>query len=114
MSRINAARATFEPLRSLGFAGIGAAYAAIGTPLLNPARIIKITNNTDANLLVSTDGVTDHDIAIAQTLILLDVCANNASSAGYMEFPKGMQIFVKQETAAPTSGNIYVTTIYAA
>jgi hypothetical protein len=38
------ARAHFESLRTLGFAGISGTYAAVGVPLLHQVRAFCITN----------------------------------------------------------------------
>ena len=52
----------YEPIRTMAFGAITAAYQPVGTPLENPARILKIKNATDVVLYVSFDGVHDHEI----------------------------------------------------
>jgi hypothetical protein len=110
----SSARAKFELLRSLGFAGIGANYVGVGTPFLNPVRILKVTNTTDVNILVSINGIDDRDILPASFYYLYDVGINKADCVGLLELSAGDRIYVKAESALPTLGKVYVTTLYAA
>ncbi len=113
MSAASSIRVRYEPLRSLGFAGISAVYAGVGLPFANPVRILKVTNLTDANILVSLNGVDDHDVVPAYGFFLYDYASNKGSAAGLLEQPQGDRIYVKSEGAVPTLGNLYVTIIYA-
>jgi CO dehydrogenase/acetyl-CoA synthase epsilon subunit len=114
MSRVNAIRATFEQLRSLGFAGISGAYAPIGVGFLNPIRMLKITNMTDQDVIISFDGVIDHDIVIAAGFTLYDFSTNMSTTGGYMELPEHTIVYAKTAgVVLPLSGSIYVTAIYA-
>jgi hypothetical protein len=106
-------RVRYEPLRSLGFASISAIYASVGLPFSNPVRILKVTNLTDATMLVSLNGVDDHDIVPANGFFLYDYASNKANAAGLLEQPQGDRMYVKAESTLPTSGNIYVTVVYA-
>jgi len=102
-------RAIFEPLRSLAFGSIGASYTAIGTALLGPARIFKIDNLTNAALLFSIDGATDHTIVPANGFLLVDVATNKEDTQGF-EIATGTTFYVK-ESGVPTDGSVYVTVI---
>jgi hypothetical protein len=116
-------RARFEALRSLdGTTPISNAYLAIGTPLTQPARIIKISNETDINILITTDdpdltpGVVrkDMDFIPANGFILYDLGTNRASMGSTLQFAAGTQFYVKRAGAADsTSGFVYLTVIYA-
>jgi hypothetical protein len=108
-------RARFEALRSLaGTTPISNAYLAIGTPLTQPARIIKISNETDINILISADGVTDMDFIPANGFILYDLGTNRASMGSTLQFAAGTQFYAKRAGAADsTSGFVYLTVIYA-
>ncbi len=108
---ISATRAYFEALRSLAFGSISGSYAALGTKLLNPARIIKIVNTTDADVLISVDGTADHDIVPAGGFFLYDLTTNHAGNLQGFYFPQGTQFYVKQ-VSAPTSGSVYLTVVY--
>ena len=101
---------SYDTLRSLGFASVGAAYTAVGTAFTRPVRLLKIVNTTDINILVSTNGTTDHDVVAANGFTLYDLTANKVRDEGAF-FRSGLTIFVKREAGAPTSGNVYVTVI---
>ncbi len=99
-----------DTLRSRGFAGIGAAYLAIGSVFAHPMRLINIQNLTDAILLFSFDGVNDHVIIPNESGIIYDFCTNRVGMAGAM-ISNGTTIFVKQ-SGVPTSGSVYVSCFY--
>ena len=109
---ISAIRITFENLRSLGFGSITGSYTGVGGPFVNPVRMIKISNSTDVNLLISFNGIDDQDFIAANSAFIYDYGSNKADAAGYAEQPAGIRVYVKQENAAPTTGNVYVTIIY--
>lgn len=103
----------YETLRSLAFGGISGAYAAVGSTWNNPARIIKVNNATDANLLISFDGITNHDVVLSNSAYVLDYSSNKNNPGGQLDQSYGTRMYVKQESAAPTLGNVYLTVIYA-
>jgi hypothetical protein len=110
MTITNTAKAFFEPLRSLGFAGISAAYAAVGTPVEHPIRAFCITNNTQGHLIFSMDNTVSagHMFVAAGSYKLYDVQSNmNAQKDDRYVFPIGTQFYVKQVTA-PVTGDVYV------
>lgn len=113
MSSASAIRVRYEPLRSLGFASILGTYEGLGLPLANPSRIVKVSNFTDVNILVSINGVDDHDIVAANGFYLYDFSSNKANAAGLLEEPQGDRIYIKAEDGLPSSGNVYFTTVYA-
>lgn len=103
-------KAFFESLRNLGFAGISASYAAVGSPTTHPVRGICVTNNTQGDMIFSLDN-TD---AAGQMFVargsykLWDIQANmNAQFDDCYVFPVGTQVYVKQNTA-PVSGDVWV------
>lgn len=103
-------RMLLEPLRSLAFGSIGAAYMGIGTPLDNPSRLLIIQNLTDATLIFSINGVDDHLILPSQSNIVLDVTTNQSQTQGTY-FSVGTRVYVKR-FGIPTSGSVYVSTLY--
>jgi hypothetical protein len=113
MNLISSSRIEFEDLRSLAFGGISGTYAAVGLPFANPIRLLKISNFTDANLLISFNGIDNKDVVAANGFCLYDYCSNRAEQAGYLDQPAGKRLYVKQESGAATSGSVYVTVIYA-
>ena len=99
-----------EPVRSLAFGSIGAAYMGIGTTFTEPVRIIMIQNLTDTALMFSFDGIYDHVPLPREGFILLDVTANKTTDHGFF-IAEGTRIYVK-EIVTPTTGSVYVTTFY--
>ena len=106
-------RAQYEPLRSTAFNAITTLYEGVGTPFANPVRILKVTNLTDQDILVSFNVVDDHDIVAANGFFFYDYTSNKSSSGGVLEQPKGNRIYIKAEGVLPTVGNLYVTVVYA-
>jgi hypothetical protein len=100
-----------EPLRSLGFASISGAYAAIGTALLNPSRIMILQNFTDKQMIFSFDGTNDHLTLPSGGQIVLDFTSNKTVTGGAAYIPAGTIVYVKQ-VLAPGSGSVYVSTFY--
>jgi hypothetical protein len=106
--------AQFEPLRRLGFAGISAAYAAVGSPTTQKVRAFCITNNTQGHMIFSLDNT----VAAGQMFVaagsykLYDVQSNmNAQFDDCYVLPKGTQFYVKQDTA-PVSGDVFVEVLF--
>lgn len=107
-------RAHFEPLRTLGFAGISAAYAAVGTPLDHMVRAFCITNNTQGDMIFSLDNTNaagDMFVA-AGSYKLYDIQANmNCQFDDKYVLAVGEQFYVKQNTA-PVSGDVWIECLY--
>lgn len=116
MSVTSSIRIAFENLRSLSYSQIASTYAGgvgLGTPTLNPARQIKITNFTNSNLIISLNGVNDMDAISAGGFVLYDFGSNKADAGGVLELPASTRFYVRYESMAPTLGNVYLTIIYA-
>ena len=108
------ARANLEPLRSLAFGSISAAYAAVGTPTDNPIRLICITNNTEGDMIFSRDSaIAAGELFVAAgSFKLFDVQANiNPNKEDRYVFDQGTQWYVKQ-LEAPVSGSVYIEIMY--
>ena len=101
----------FDTLRSLAFGSISASYAAVGTVLLYPARLIVFTNQTNGDLFVSTDGSTNMLFLAANTFKLFDLSTNRLNVDQMFVLPAGTQFYTKQSTA-PTSGALYIEILY--
>ncbi len=112
MSSINSIRIAFSSLQSRAFGSITGTYAVVGAAFTNPARLIKITNTTDQNILISFNGLDDNDILPAGSAQIYDYGTNRSSNGSTAEQPLGTQVFVKAETSNPGSGSVYVTVIY--
>lgn len=102
-----------EPIRTLGFAGIVAGYTGVGTPLLNPCRIVYVQNLTDASVMFSMDGVNDHFILPASGYMILDVTGNSMTNLQGFYISKGQRFYVRQ-VGAPTLGGVYISAFYGA
>lgn len=110
-----AKKATFDTLRSLAFGSISGSYAAVGSAFTVEPRIICITNNTDADMIISTDNsnATGQLYLPQGTFKLFDVTSNmNPNIDDTVVFPIGTIIYVKQ-VSAPSDGNVTVEILYA-
>jgi hypothetical protein len=111
---VSSVRVRYEPLRSIAFGSIEVGYEPVGLPFANPVRILKVTNLTDENIIVSLNGIDDHDVVAANGFFLYDYSSNKSSAAGLLEQPQGDRIYVRSETSTlPTIGKLYVTVVYA-
>lgn len=105
----NNTRMLWQPLRSAAFGAIGAAYSQVGNPFDFPLRIIDITNTTNANILISLDGIEDNIIVPAGSGKVRDICAaRNGGALGGAYVAQNTQIWAKYETGAPASGTLYI------
>jgi len=102
-----------ETLRSLAFGGISGTFAAVGAVLANPISSYKISNDTDANLIISYDGVNDHEFVASNSFVLFDAGANKSNRGQGLFLSQGDRLFVRQEVGAPTSGNVYFSVYFA-
>ena len=108
------ARAYFDSLRSLAFGSISASYAAVGSSFTKQVRAIRITNNTEGDMIFSDDSSNSNGqiFVPAQSFVLWDLQANiNPQFDDKYVLPIGTQIYVKQ-VSAPVSGSVYIECIY--
>ena len=94
-------------LRSLAFGSILAGYSAVGLAVDRPLRILRVVNGTDAAVIISFDGVTDHMAVLAGQTALLDVTVNKVRDDGFF-IAEGTQFFAKRAAGAPSSGALYI------
>ena len=105
-------RAFFEPIKTLAFGGISAAYASVGSPSTHPIRIFKITNNTEGDMMFTTNTAQDEMFIPASSFTLYDIQSNiNPRTDDSFVLEVGTQFSVKQVTA-PVSGSVYVECIF--
>lgn len=98
----------WENIRLLSAASLTGSYQALGTPLANPGYIVKMINNSTADVLISNDGINDKDICPAGSYWLYDeskVGPNGSAPA----LPAGTQISVRGSAG---TGNIYLVVQY--
>lgn len=104
-------RIAYETLRTLNSASLAGTYAAIGTPLANASYICKLVNASNILVTISIDGVTDVDVAPANSFWLYDEGKTGLNSA-FPALPEGTQFYIKSSTGAAGVGNIYLVTQY--
>ena len=100
-------RLAWENLRTLTGAFTGA-YQALGTPLANPAYILKLVNNSTVLVTISIDGVNDVDVAPANSFWLYDEGKVGQSSSA-PSLPAGTQIMIK---GTGGTGSVYLVSQY--
>ena len=104
-------RFAFDELRSLAAASIVAGYTAIGDSLDYPAIQVTMQNLTDAILLFSIDGLTNHHVLPANGYFVTDITANQQATRA-VRIPAGTMFYVKR-LGVPTTGSVYITVCYA-
>lgn len=102
--------ASFDTLRSAGVASIGATYAAIGAVLPSEAVVLTFKNQTNGDVLVSTNGSTDNLIFPANSYGVYDIRTNAPMNTDFM-FRKGTQFFVKDGSTVASSGTFYIEAV---
>jgi hypothetical protein len=106
-----AVRLLCETLRTLAFGSVSGTYARLGTPFLNPARLMYIVNTTDVLLTFSLDGVNDHFVVASNAYLIVDVTTNRSDTGGALAISQGQQIYVK---GSPSLGSVYLSVFYGA
>lgn len=104
-------RAAFEAVKEIAFGSVGAAYTAVGTAIADHARLVRIVNNMDTQMYISTDGATDMIRMAAGSFFIMDLSSNKVRDDGLF-LPVGTQFYVKQ-VVAPSSGNLWIEVLYA-
>lgn len=99
--------ASFATLKTTTPASIGATYAAVGSVLANPAVVVTFINNTNGDVLVSTDATNDMLSMSASTFRVFDLTANSPQPTTYV-FPKGTQFYIKDGTTPSTTGSFNI------
>lgn len=99
-----------SPVQSIAFGSISGTYAGIGSALSQPARMVLLQNFTDANLMISDDGIQDKFPLAAGSYIIFDFAANQVFNQGSF-VPLGTRYYVKT-IGAPGSGSVYLTYFY--
>lgn len=107
-----AARAKFGTLRSLAAGSISGSYASVGTALDEAAIAVCFTNNTQGDMLFTTDTGEDQVFVASGSFKLWDIQSNmNSNNDDRLLIPAGTQFSVKQ-LEAPVDGSVYIEVIY--
>lgn len=105
----NSIRILPEPLRSRDSATFTGSYQTLGTPITNPSKIMKVTNNSAVLVTLSWDGISDHEILPSGSFILLDF-TSNAGVAGLLVAAANTQFYIK---GTASTGSVYLSTYHA-
>jgi hypothetical protein len=100
-----------DALRSVAYGSITGSYVALGTAFTHLMRIVKFTNNTDGDMLISFNGSTDNIFIPAGSFTLYDMTTNKEDGNNYFVFQLYTQPYIKYSTA-PTVGAFYLECVY--
>ncbi len=108
------AQALFDILRTIPFASITDAYLPAGGPLLHTLRCIKFTNETNGDIVVSTDGVNDMIIMPAESFTVYDLSTNAPpiDTVDNLILARETQFYIKW-LSEPSEGSFYIEGFYA-
>ena len=98
------------PLGAINANTFTGAYQLIGG-IPQACFMLRFINNTDEDVLISYDGVTDNDVIVHGTSTQISAQTNSQPNNFICVFPKGMHIYVK---AANGTGEFYVAGYYQA
>lgn len=102
--------AVFDTLRTAAPAAIGASFAAIGPALPAPCVCLCFKNNTNGDVIVSTDGTNNMLFLPANSFNVFDVRTNSPTYNDFM-FKEGTQFYVKDGTTASSAGAFHIEAI---
>jgi hypothetical protein len=104
-------RVQFNPIGVVAFGALTGSYATFGAAMPGHARIIRFSNSTNADVLISSDGTTDNIRVAANSFILFDFSTNRIQDDGLF-VQKGDQFYIKYVTS-PSSGAAWIEVITA-
>jgi len=100
----------FSPIITVAFGDIPAAYANLGPAFAHAMRVLHFINDTDKDMMISFDGITDNIVVLANTFSLYDLTAQEDINEMF-RYEKGSQLRFKY-LEEPTSGSFYVISVY--
>lgn len=100
-----------DGLRTLAAGSITGTYTAIGTPFGHLIRLLKVVNNTNADIIISYDGVTDNDFIPAASFYLYDGNTNKNLPDSRYVFQINTTMYARS-TGSPSTGAIYVVALF--
>jgi hypothetical protein len=100
----------YETLRTIDSATFNSTFLVVGTPLLHPASIVKIVNNSTSLITVSTDGINAMDVVPAGSFVLYDYTSNTpVGSVDGVFVPRNTQYLV---SGVAGTGLVYLVVQY--
>lgn len=103
-------RASFDTLRSVAAGSVTSSYVAVGNALAVPAVCLTFKNNTDGDVVVSTDATNDMLYLPANSFNVYDIRTNAPLQNDFM-FPQGTTFYVKQGSTIPAAGSFYIEVV---
>lgn len=100
----------FDAVRSQVYSSITGSYTALGIPFAHAMRVVHFINNTDGDMMISFDGVTDNVPVIAGGFDLFDLTSDQDQNE-HFRYQNGTQIYIKY-ISAPTTGTFYMVCVY--
>ena len=99
-----------ETLTSIYTAGIGANYLPINAGgFTAPCLLLRIVNASNTNVMISYDGVHDHEIVHADNTLQLFFQLNNLPNGKVSCLPKGTIVYAKGTAGI---GLVYLAAYY--
>jgi len=73
------------------------AYQLVTTvPFTEPCNLIRLVSNSDVAVMISYDGVTDHDVIRKDTTVTINAQLNKRPTCPHTKFTRGTNVYVKQ------------------
>lgn len=105
-------RVAFEPIRELAAASVAAGYTAVGTALIDYARVVRFVNTTDVEVYFSIDGTNNHIRLPSNSFFLCDFTSDRVDDVGLFVHV-GTIFYVKRVSGAAATGSVWVEVVYA-
>lgn len=128
MANTNAIKARFDDLRIFNSGTLNADgltyFAGVILPLSNPVRLLKISNNSDQDIVISFRGdayvvLTNNNpgkiFVPANGGVVYDVASNKCGNGDILELQAGDRFYLRkaQPNAVVATGFIYIEVLYA-
>lgn len=98
------------PLTSLPAAGFNGTFQLMNvTGFPQACFIVRIINDSTEDIIVSYDGVNDHDVVINQTTLQIESQTNSQPNNFICKFPIGQKVWI---LGAPGAGAVYLAGYY--
>jgi len=97
------------PISSINSAAFTGDYDVLSVGLDNACSILRIVNDSNRDVTVSYDGVTDHDYVVAGSNLTINAQTNSRIAGDIAQFRKGLPVHVK---AAAGTGFVYLAGYY--
>lgn len=74
--------------------------------------LLRINNTSDENIVISFDGVLDHDVVLAATVLEIYTQTNAQPNNNVAKFSRSIRLWARAEAGIPTLGNVTVSGYY--